>query len=70
MIRFINRNPFYTESIDGSDAEAQDADFIPQSTTSTESIDDPVYWCSRPHNWEGINTEVNSFDRKKLDNFD
>ena len=22
MIRFINRNPFYTESIDGSDAEA------------------------------------------------
>jgi len=22
MIRFINRNPFYTESVDGSDAEA------------------------------------------------
>ena len=70
MIRFINRNPFYTESIDGSDSEAQDADFQPQYTNSQENIDDPLFWCSRPHNWDGINKETNSFNRGDLENYD
>ena len=69
MVRFINRNPFFTEAVDGNDAEAQEADFVPQFTNSKENIDDPTYWCSRPHNWEGINKETNHFNRAHLDSY-
>lgn len=62
MVRFVNKNPFY----DAENDKALDADFVAQTSFSKENIDDPTFFCSRRHDWEGLNTEVSSFNREDL----
>lgn len=70
MVRFVNMNPFFSEAADGADAEPQDANFIVQVSYSKENIEDPLHWCSRKVDWDGINKQVSSFNNDDLKNFD
>lgn len=39
-------------------------------STSKEEIDDPLYFCSRKNDWDGINNKVTSFNDDNMDKFD
>ena len=53
MIRFVNRNPLFD-----ADGNLNSPDFEAQFSVSREDISNPLAFCARPHNWEGINKEI------------
>lgn len=63
MVRFVNKNPLYDSFTD----TMMDADFEAQVSTSDENLDDPLFFCSRRHDWKGLNKEVTSFNIKDLE---
>lgn len=61
MVRFVSNNP-----LAGVDGNPMDSAFVAQYTNSKENLDDPTFWCSRRHDWDGINTEIKEIDSESL----